>query len=906
MKEQDRLWILIARQLTGEATEEELQELQKLLQETPDISYPMQVLSNLWKPTEPKDAEESENAFTRHHQRMALREATREANYFAHHFDARGRTIRERWKNRKDLFKNHFKSSFRNLARNKSFSLINISGLAIGMASAIIILLWIQLQLSYDQFHKNKDRIYQLYNRIELDGKIQCWGATPMVMAPILKSSYPQVEETARLNWVGAFTLGEGHLQTQGYITDPGFLKIFSFPLVAGDPNTALNAQHAIVLTEKMARKLFGTTQVLGRTLRVDSNAHFTVTGVLKDLPDNTEFNSFEYLIPWSYMKEVHWETSAWGNNYIRTYVLLKPGVSEKTANEQFRTIIQTHSDGLKNEIFVHPMRKWWLYSEFKDGRIAGGQIETVRLFGVIAGFILLIACINYMNLSTARSQKRAREVGIRKVIGAAKASLIRQFMSESILISFLAGILALLILQPGLQALNRITEPKMTVPYTHLYFWAATLGFILLTGIVAGSYPAFYLSGFRPMSVLKGNFKGGHALENFVGSASPRSFLVRNLRSPRLPRKVLVVFQFTFAIILITCTVIIYRQIGYSRGRDLGYDRDNLFFVYIKGDIKKNYPLIKEELMQSGAITSITRTNSPITDIWTTEDSYEWAGKDPKARYIFYSFLADNHFARTMGLNILAGRDISADRYPEDSAAVLLNESAAKLTGLKNPIGETISNHGRKWRIVGVVNDFIPGSPYDPIEPIIIRGPDQGFGTVSFKLNEKNSRSANLKKIGGIFKKYNPDYVFDYKVVEDVYAESFRGAKQIEILAAVFSGLTIFISCLGLFALAAYMAENRIKEIGVRKVLGASVSGIATLLSKDFLKLVLISFVIASPLAGWAMYTWLQNFPYHIRISWWIFALTGLLTVLITLATVSSQAIRAALTNPADSLRTE
>jgi putative ABC transport system permease protein len=875
MEEQDRLWVLIAKQLTGEATEEELLELQKLLEKYPDATSSTRILSEILKPAEGKMSEESEEAFTRHHQRMALREATKEANYFAHHVVAKRKTIRERWR-----------FTFRNLLRNKSFSFINISGLAIGMASAIIILLWVQLELSYDQFHKNKDRIYQLYSRAVLGGRTECWWTTPMVIAPVLKKEYPQVEEAVRLNWVGAFTLGDHHLQTQGYITDSGFFKIFSYPLVQGDPNTALSAPHSIVITEKMAEKLFGNTHALGKAIRVDSNAHFTVTGVLKDLPLNTQLSSLEYLIPWSYMKEVRWETRDWAASSIRTYILLRPGVSEKAANDQLRTIIQAHSDGLKNEVFVHPMRKWWLYSHFENGKIIGGRIDIVRLFGIIAGFILLIACINYMNLSTARSQKRAREVGIRKVIGAGKFSLVRQFMGESILISFLAGILALLLLQPGLRGFNWLTGQEIGTPYTHLHFWIAAIGFILLTGIIAGSYPAFYLSAFRPINVLKGIGKAGNALVT--------------------PRKVLVVFQFTFAIVLIISTVIIYKQIGYSQERDLGYNKNHLAFVYIKGDIGRNYPLIKEELLKSGAITSLTRTNSPITDIWNNDDSYEWTGKDPKARCVFAKFQTDNDFIRTMGLTRITGRDINADSDPADTAAVILNESAAKLMGFPDPVGQVIKDRDGNWRIVGVVKDFIPGSPYDPLQPVVIHGPRNGFGTLSFRLNDKNEEAGNLKKIGAIFKKYNPDYLFDYKMVTDAQGEQFQDTQHLGILAAAFAGLTIFISCLGLFALAAYMAENRIKEIGVRKVLGASVSGLVTLLSKDFLKLVFISFVIASPLAGWAMYAWLQGFSYHIHISWWIFILAGLLTGLIALATVSSQAIRAALANPVKSLRTE
>lgn len=884
MNGQDRLWVLIGKQLSGEASEEELQELQKLMQQFPDASYPMQILSGLWKPTEEKASQESEDAFSRHHQRMALREATREANYFSHHIAAQQE--KDRWKHRRDLFTNHFKSSLRNLFRNKSFSLINISGLSIGMASAITILLWVQLMLSYDQFHKNRDRIYQLFTLMTFSGRTEAWATTPEVIAPTLQTEYPQVEKVVRLQWVGAFALGENHLQTQGYLADPDFFRIFSFPLVQGDPNTALSKVHSIVITQKMAKKLFGDTPALGKRLRVDSNTNFTVTGVLKDLPNNTQFNSLEYLVPWSYMKEIGWGTPGWGSNSVRTYVLLKPGISEKAANDAFRKIIQVHSDGLKNEVFVHPMRKWWLYSEFRDGKIVGGQIDIVRLFGIIACFILLIACINYMNLSTARSQKRAREVGIRKVIGAGQSSLIRQFMGESIVIAVIAGILALLLIAPGLRGFEWITTQKMELPYTHWYFWAAFAGFILLTGTIAGSYPAFYLSAFRPLSVLKGSYKRIGALVT--------------------PRKLLVVIQFTFAILLITCTIVIYKQIGYSRDRNLGYDRSNLVFIYNKGDIKKNYALIHRELLASEAISSLTRTNSPITDIWAEEDGFEWAGKDPKTRYIFSMYVSDNNFVPTMGLHLIAGRDINSDRFPSDSSAVLLNESAAKRIGFANPVGREIQTPRKKFRIAGVVKDFIPGSVYAPVQPIIIKGPEREWGTLNIRLNDKHSMSANMEKIARIFKKYNPNYPFDYKVVEDVYSDAFQGVKHLGVLASVFSGLTIFISCLGLFALAAYMAEDRIKEIGIRKVLGASVSGIASLLSKEFLKLVLIAFVIASPLAWWAMHSWLQNFPYHIAISWWIFALTGLLTVLITLVTVSSQAIRAALANPATSLRTE
>lgn len=786
------------------------------------------------------------------------------------------------------MFKNYFKVTWRNLFRNKSFSLINITGLAIGMASAVLIFLWIQNELSYDLFHKKKDRIYQLYNRAVYEGRVECWASTPQVLAAALKSDYPQVEEAVRVNWVGAFVFhaGDKHLETQGYITDPAFLQVFDFPLVKGDAATALNGPHSIVLTEKMAQKLFGTTNVIGKEIRVDTSALFTVTGVMKDLPNNTRFN-FEYLIPWSYMKTVHWDRDSWKESGIETYALLKPGVSEETANERFRNIVRLHARDAENEIFVHPLRKWRLYSRFENGKVAGGYIETVRLFGIIAGFILLIACINYMNLSTARSEKRAREVGIRKVAGAGKGLLIGQFIGESIMIAFFAGILALLTVQLSIGRFSEITWKTLYVPYTNPYFWLLSAGFIVFTGIVAGSYPAFYLSAHKPVSVLKGTFKAARALVT--------------------PRKVLVVLQFSFAIILIISTIVIYRQIRYAQDRNAGYDKDQLAFIFAKGNLLQHYHSVREDLVNSGAVKALTFTSSPISSIWN-DDNYTWAGKTPDQNGNCIKVHADSDFAGTMGLQVTTGRDLDLRTYPSDSAGILLNESAVKLMGFKDPVGQTVRSGEGDWHVVGVVKDFILGSPYQPVQPVVIQGAGRHswFGTITFKLNGKNATADNLKKIEAVFKKYNPDYPFVYYFADDAYAQKFDYERRTAVLAGLFAGLTIFISCLGLFALAAYMAESRIKEIGVRKVLGASVAGITALLSVDFLKLVIIAFMIASPVAWWCMNNWLQDYTYRAPINWWIFALTGLLSMLIAIATISYQAIRAALANPVKSLRTE
>jgi putative ABC transport system permease protein len=899
MKEKDRIWSLIAKKLAGEASDDELAELEQLLKNHPDATYPMELLTDLWQQQQKVDTSEIDKAFARHLQRMAEQEEDQPAT--AEHSTQQPGTYFT-WANRANkkgqlfsfltangMLGNYCKIAWRNLSRSRVFSIINITGLAIGMAGALLILLWIQNELSFDQFHKKKTRIYKIYNSVVFNGKIETWGSTPMVMAPVLKQ-YPEVENITRVNWVAAFILktNDKQLQPQGYLTDPGFLTMFDFPLVKGNTATALDQPHSIVITEQLSQKLFGHTDALGKVIRIDSNALFTVTGIMKNLPNNTQFR-FEYLVPWSYMKEVGWENNNWAiNNNVVTYVLLKPGVTEQLANAHFRDIIKTHDKTLSNRVFLHPMRKWHLWSEFENGQLTGGNIEGVRLMSILAAFILLIACINYMNLSTARSIKRAREVGIRKVAGAGKSTLIGQFLGESILIAFIAGLFSLVIATNALPWFNQLTFKKLFIPFSDLYFWLAGIAFILFTGILAGSYPAFYLSSFHPVAVLKGSFKAVHA---FI-----------------TPRKVLVVVQFTFAIVLIICTIVVHRQIDFGRKRDAGFKMDQLVFVYNLGDLSKNYRLIREELVRSGAVTSMVRTGSPVTEIWTSEDDFKWQGKDPDNKSFFIKFYTEKDFVETLGLKIIAGRDINAEVYPTDSTAVLLNESALKLMGFKDPIGQTITNSEGPWHVVGIVNDFVPGLPWSPVYPMAIQGPGvkNWFGTLTFRLNSQYDQSKSIAAIQSILKKYNPDYPFDYYFVHEMYAGKFQDVINTGKLAATSAGLTIFISCLGLFALAAYMAENRIKEIGIRKVLGASITAISTLLSKDFLILVLIAFVIASPIAWWMMHSWLEDYSYRVNISWWIFVVTGTVSMSIALLTVSYQAIKAALANPARSLRSE
>jgi putative ABC transport system permease protein len=786
------------------------------------------------------------------------------------------------------MLKNYLKVAFRNLWKNKTFSFINITGLAVGMASAILILLWIQNEVSYEGFHVKKDRIYEAWNRAVFNGKLHCWNTSPKVLADALQRDLPEVEHSVRVNWNSSllFGVGDKRIMVTGNAVDSIFLQVFSFPLLQGDPRTALNDEHAIVVTESLAGNLFGKEDAMGKIIRIDNKDNYTVTGVLKDLPNNTRFD-FKYLLPWAYVRKEGEDDRNWGNNSTRTYVLLKPNASLASVSPKIRVFKTKYDKGdLKWEMFLYPMSRWRLHSRFDGAQEDGGRIEFLRLFGIIAGFILLIACINFMNLSTARSEKRAKEVGIRKVAGAPRGTLIGQFIGESVLLALLAGIIAVAAVQLSLRGFNQLTDKKLHLEYGNAWSWLSGLGFVLFTGILAGSYPAFFLSSFQPVKVLKGGFKAAHALIT--------------------PRKILVVLQFSFAILLIICTIIVKQQIDHARDRESGYEKGGLVYQFLTGEINKNYSLIRQDLLSSGVATSVCRTSAPLTENHSDSWGFEWQGKAPDDKTDFFRFCADEGLAATAGLRLVKGRDFDLHQYPTDSTALLLNESAVKAMHFQDPIGQIIKDDGITWHVVGVIKDFILQSPYAPTNPMVIEGAKGWFGTVNFKLNPSLATAVSLKKAETIFKRYNPEYPFEYHFVDEEYGRKFDDEKRTGTLAALFTGLTIFISCLGLFGLATYTAENRVKEIGVRKVLGASVTGIVTLLSKDFLQLVFISFVIAMPIAWWAMYEWLLGYPYRVDIRWWVFAMAGLLSILIAVLTVSYQAIKAAVSNPVNSLRSE
>ena len=786
------------------------------------------------------------------------------------------------------MFRNYLKIAFRNLWKNKAFSFLNISGLAIGMASAVLILLWIQNEVSFDKFHKNKEHIYEAWNRGTFDGKLQCWNSTPKILGPTLKQEYPEIADMTRASsgWF-VTSVGDRKFSSEYLIVDPVFLTMFSFPLIRGNLHTALNSVYSIVITEKMAKRMFGREDPMNKVIQIDRN-NFTVTGLLKDLPSNTRFE-FDYLLPWDYLKKLGYDDDFWGNNSVNTFVQLKPNVNADAFDSKIKNIKKIHSKGAEQEeIFLHPLNKWHLYSQFENGKVAGGEIDTVRLFGVIAAFILLIACINFMNLSTARSEKRAKEVGIRKVAGAYKSALVLQFLGESLFISLISGVVALLLVQFSLPSFDLLVGKELKLPYSNIFFWLAAISFILITGILAGSYPAFFLSSFRPVSVLKGSFKKVQALIT--------------------PRKVLVVLQFSFAIILIICTLVVVNQIRYAQNRNTGYDRNRLGYHFLTGDLNQKYPLLKNELLNSGIASFVCRTSNPLTEVWSDTWGIGWQGKSPYDKTDFIRVSTDENLVRSAGLKIIKGRDMDLSQFPTDSSAMLLNESAAKAMGFKNIIGQLLTDNGQTYHVIGVIRDFLIGSPYEPVKPMVIEGSQShnSFNVVNIKMDPRINSMAGIRKMERLFKKYNPDYPFEYHFTDEAYARKFDDTKRTATLSSLFAALTILISCLGLFGLASFVAAQRTKEIGVRKVLGATVLNLWQMLSKDFVGLILISLCIAVPLAWYFMHSWLQDYPYHTKLSWWIFASAGSGALIITLLTVSYQSIKAALANPVRSLRSE
>ena len=788
---------------------------------------------------------------------------------------------------------NYFKIAFRVMLRHKSFSLINISGLVIGITSAILLTLWIEREFSYDQFHPNKERLFKAYNKTVVDGQVQCWDFTPRVLAPTLAEEYTAVESAISFAFYGddhlIVAVNNRLMKKSGIFTDAEFFSFFSFPLLKGNPEEALSNPNSIVINESLAKQLFAENEALGETIMIHQAGYsfpFTVSGILKDLPENTNFN-FEYIIPFGFLETLEGKDTFWGNNSVSTYVKLKPGTDLASFNQEIRNIVSKYSNGaFTQEVFLYPFSRVHLYGQFENGVESGGRIEIIKMLGLLALSLVLIACINFVNLSTARAQKRSKEVGIRKVTGANRPSLIFQFLCESLAMALVAGVLSLLIAYMLLPWFNELIQQELTFQFENTTFWLLTASIVVLIGLIAGGYPAIYLSGFRPIRVLKGGYI---------------SFSSRNIF-----RRILVVFQFGFAVMLIFSTVVIHRQIRHVQERDAGYERNNLIYHSLTGDLMENYSAYKTELLNSGLVSSVTKTYSPITEGWTSTWDIKWEGKDEESKVIIDRFYVDDKITETAGIKLVLGRDMDLEKYPSDSTAVLLNEAAVKLMGFKDPIGEVIKDGETDWHVIGVIKDFILNSPYGKVRPMVLQGSKGMFNTIHIKLNEHNFVPDNLADIREIFNRHNPDYPFNYFFVDEVYNRKFAGIEKTLTITSLFSTIIIFIACLGLFGLSIYVIEGKLKEIGVRKVLGGSVLNIVKLLCINALKPILIAILIFSPMAWIAMTWYLQFYEYRINPDLTTLVLASLVLIIIAVITISSQTIKAALTNPVNTLRSE
>lgn len=786
------------------------------------------------------------------------------------------------------MLKNYFKIAWRNLFRNKGFAVTNLSGLTIGITCTIFIFLWVRDELSYNKFHKNYNDIYQVMANRDFNNQVFTDPNMAFPFEKAIESEIPQVKQAAVITSSQPIILsyGEAKLKKLGYTVSEHFFSLFSWQFIKGNAVNAIVDPSSIVLSESSAKALFGNTDPINKIVRIDNNREAKVTAIVADAPGNSTLQ-FDYIMPFNYSDpDVKNSMGNWQNSSWYVFIQTIPGTNMQLLNKKITDIKIKHDPGDKkiSTYFTFSMSKWRLYSDFKDGKNTGGMIEYVRLFAIIGIVVLLIACVNFMNLSTARSEKRAKEVGIRKTLGSDKRQLVLQFFFESIilvLIAFIFSLISIYLLMPGF---NLLVAKKLYLPVDQPFFWGLASAIIIFTGIIAGSYPALYLSSFSPIKVLKGT--------PILG------------RKAILPRHILVVAQFVISILLISATVIVYQQIQYIKNRDIGYNPDNLIMIPSAEATQKNFTVIKNELIKTGLISSVTRTSSPITDIWWKSPSPSWEGKPADLSIIFSGLMTDVDFTKTMGVKMLEGKDFSGT--PSDSASIILNKAAIEAIGLKNPLGKQFRYGDKAYTLIGIADNIVMESPFTPVNPLMIYYTTSYINIISLRLNKAISPQKALSSIETIFKKYNPSYPFEYQFVDDEFGKKFITEKLISKLTNIFAGLAIFICCIGLAGLASFTIEKRIREIGIRKVLGASVQQVLALISKEFLKLVLIAFLVAVPLAWWGMNIWLQKYTYHINISVLLFIGVGITVLLLTLIVVSLNTVRAAISNPVNSLRTE
>jgi len=792
------------------------------------------------------------------------------------------------------MIRNFIKTALRNLAKNRLHSFLNIAGLSAGLAVTLLIALWLNDELSFDKYHRNYERIAQVMQSQTLNGDVDTHTNIPIPLGEELRTTYgSEFSKVVMAAMTGKHILAAG---TNQFVRTGNYMQaqapsLFSLKMVSGSGD-GLKDPYSILLSHSLAVALFGPADPVNKVIRFDDTANLKVTGVYEDLPLNTTLNDLGFIVPWELQgKHLAANIHNWGNNGWQIYVQLADNVDVNKASARIKNAKYDKADNgdqrFKPMIFLQPMSRWHLYSEFKNGVNIGGRIQYIWLFGAIGLTVLLLACINFMNLATAKSEKRAKEVGIRKAIGSQRKQLILQFFSESLLMAGMSFILSLALVLLLLPFFNAIADKKLTLPITNPVFWAAGLGFTLVAGLIAGSYPALYLSSFRPVLVLKGAYKAG--------------------RFAAVPRKALVVLQFTASIALIIGTIVVFRQIQFVKARPVGYTREGLITAESStADIYTHFEAFRNDLLKTGTVAFVAWSSTVPTQAWQSQGNFDWSGRDKSGTQNFATIGISLDYGKTIGWQFVKGRDYRTGPEGADHLALVVNESAVRLLGFKDPLGQIIHWYGYDFNIIGVVKDMVMNSPFTPAEPTIFFMAPWRQSILNIKLRPQAAVHDALQKIEQVYTHYNPGQPFEYKFVDEEYARKFAMEERIGKLASFFAILAVFISCLGIFGMASFIAEQRIKEIGIRKVLGASVFSLWQLLSKDFVRLVAIAIAIAAPLAFYFVHKWLQSYDYRTPLAWWIFALAGAGALFITLLTVSFQAVQAALRNPVTSLRSE
>jgi len=790
------------------------------------------------------------------------------------------------------VFKSYFKTGWRNLIKNKGYTAINILGLAAGMAVALLIGLWVYNEYSYDKFLPGYQQLFRVKRNFNSNDQTLTLETVSLKLADALRREIPEIERVAESDWMVAHGLmvGDKKLYSKGAQIAGDFLNMFQYPLLQGNRNNVLKDPYSIVLTESTAHALFGNEDPLGKTVRFDNKNDLKVTGLLQDVPANSSLQ-FNYLVPFSYYEQAEdWVKQARGENYswneFQIFVQLKPGISYAQVAPKIKDIEKTEKDNLlaiNSDVILQPLQNWHLYSTYENGKETGGFVQYVRMFSIIGALVMFIACINFINLATARSEKRAKEVAVRKAIGSQRKNLIIQFLTESFLCTLIGFLFAILLVQLVLPAFNNITGSEISIPYFNILFWLLAILFIITITLIAGGRPAFYLSSFKPVKILRGERKVG--------------------KIASLPRKILVVIQFSCSVALIVSTLVIYRQIQYAKDRPVGYNINRLMSTDMNSDLNHQYVAIKNELLQSGIVESVSAASSPAADLYWHSNIDRWPGQYAgETVQMGTAQIAEDYF-KTLEIQFKSGRDFLIDA---DSTNVILNETAVKRLRFSEPLNQIISWQGRTLQVIGVVKDAVMLSPFAPTEPMMYLYHPHYENFLIYRLSPNVKTHEAIEKLTTIFNKYNPAFPYMYEFSDQHYAAKFSIEVLVGKLAGIFAGLAIIISCVGLFGLTAFIAEQRSKEIGIRKILGASVSQLWLLLSKEFIVLVLVSCVIASPVAYYFLQNWLQKYDYRIGISPLIFLMAALMALIITIGTISYQAIRAAIANPTKVLRTE